>query len=152
MVQGRLEVATLASLVLQVLLYSTLHTVGTKLQQYQCKLNFLKQISVLSYTVYVSKWNTLTWSSAACELGCPSFLSTYNMVEQNPESYIQIPTLVKEEGYQDGARNLFILMFYHVLVHYWPAREINRKNGHGTKKVLLKTGFMLISCGNAYGS
>ena len=74
------------------------------------------------------------------------------MVEQNPESYIQIPTLVKEEGYQEGARNLFILMFYHVFVHYWPARETNRKTGHGTKKILLKTGFMLISCGNAYGS
>ena len=68
-------------------------------------------------------------------------------VQQNPESYIQIPILVKAEGCQEGAYNPFLFILFDVILHYLSAQETNRKKNHGTKKIPSKTGFMFISCG-----
>jgi len=106
------------------------------------QIQLLKQIFVLSYILLVFKWNTLTWSSSSISV----------RMQQNPESYLQIPILVKEEGYQKGAHNLFLFILFHVLDHYLPPQETNCKKSRGTKKLRLKTGFMLISYGSAYGS
>ena len=70
-------------------------------------------------------------------------------VQQNPESYIQIPILVKAEGCQEGAYNSFLFILFDVILHYLSAQGTNRKKNHGTKKKPSKTGFMFISCGNA---
>ena len=88
------------------------------------QIQLLKQIFVLSYILLVFKWNTLTWSSTACALGCSSISVR---MQQNPESYIQIPIMVKEEGYQEGAHNLFLFILFHVLDHYLPQQETNCK-------------------------
>ena len=95
------------------------------------QIQLLKQVFVFSHILFVSKWNTLTWSSVVCALGCPSISVR---MQKNAESYIQIPILVKEEGYQEGAHNLFLFILFHVLDHYSPPQETNCKKRNGTKK------------------
>ena len=95
------------------------------------QIQLLNQIFVHSYILLVFKWNTLTWSSTACALGCSSISVR---MQKNPKTYIQIPILVKEEGYQEGAHNLFLFILFHVLDHYSPPQETNCKKRNGTKK------------------
>jgi hypothetical protein len=114
MVQGRLVDVTLASFAPHILSY---YTLGLYFNNINANSIIKADLCAFLYFVgiQVELWNTLTWSSAACALGCSSISVR---MQQNPESYIQIPILVKEEGYQEGAHNLFLFILFHVLDHY----------------------------------